>query len=184
MFRSDNANFSRFHVVQRSHPAHAAIMIAMTVTIKHRSDWPHAKRFVDQIQRSGSRFFSGQRINQNPARCSLDHSHVRNVKAAHLPDAIADLVKPVFGKQLLVPPEARVHTRRCIAFHPGISIQIPNRLAACIANDRVFARGQKALTGKAFIAPVIDGKALGSVGLRCDGGGACRLRCQVLCIGR
>jgi len=145
--------------------AHAAEMVTVAVGIEHRADRALAQRVVDQLHRCLRRLDTGQRVDHDPPRLAADHGHVRNVEAAHLPDVLRYLVKPVALQVGHMPPQRGVDRLGRGAGDEGVGIEVPDRLAVGGKNHGILARGEEAARrigsiARAFGRQVLQGDAL------------------------
>ena len=163
-FGRDHLRAACGNVCRINHPAHAAEMVGMAVRIDDRADCTLAERRVHQLHRRARGFDAGERVDHDPASLPANDRHVRQVKAAHLPDIVRHLIQPVVFQVAHMPPQAGVDSVGRRAIDKGIGGKVPDRLAAGIADHRIGAGGDKAAGGKIAIA-----RAFGGQGGCCDG---------------
>ena len=142
MLGRDKANAPARQIIFIGQRANTGKMVGMAVRRQNGFDGALAEMAVDQLHRRIHCFGGGQRVNHNPTRIAFDESHIGEVIAAHLVNALGHLKQAVNGIQACLPPQAGVHrvgTRAVEIFEIG---HVPDHAAGRVFNDQRFGFGQ------------------------------------------
>ena len=131
--------------------AHAAKVIGVAVGVDHRHHRPRAQLGVGQLQRRLGDLHRGQGVDDDPASLAGDEGDVGDVKTAHLPDPVHDLVEAVPGQQLGLAPEAGVGAGRGGGPEEVIGRQVPDHMAIRRQDPGIGAGGDEAPVGEVEI---------------------------------
>ena len=141
MLGRNDRDLACLHIRLVDHPAHAAKMVAMAVTVDDCGDRRAPSLSLTSLSAAAavSRVVSGS-INIQPV-CAFDDRHVRHIEPAHLPHIVRqrDIVRACAAMPMCRHRLGFTAVRR-LPFHPCISIEIPDRFAVLGFNDRVSER--------------------------------------------
>ncbi len=124
----EHLHLARLHVGLVDHALDAAEVVDVAVAVDHRHDRALGAVGEVEIERGLRGLGRDQRVDQDQAGGALDDGQVRQVHAAHLVDAVADLEEAVDGVELRLAPEARVHrVGRLRVLQEGVALHRPGR---------------------------------------------------------
>ncbi len=159
----------RIHVGLRGDAEHAAEMVDVAVGVDHRDHGPIAPVTPVQLQRRGRHLGGDQRIDHDQTGVPLDEADVRQVQSANLIDARHDFVEALFRRQHALPPQTRMHRRRCIARHEGVLVVVPHHPAVGGLDDARRQRADESPVGVGEVGGVVEWQ-LTILVCGCDGG--------------
>src|SRR5690606_31459582 len=124
--RREDRTSPGFDILDPRDTLDATEMIDVTVGVDHPGyRTVTAMRPIQrQTRRSGLR--GDQRIDDDHAGIALDERHVRQVETTHLVDAVTDLEQTLPRAESRLPPQARIHRRRAVAFEECVRIAVPH----------------------------------------------------------
>ena len=151
-------------------------MIDMAVAVDDGTDGPVAP--VPPVERETGcrRLARDERVDDDDPGVALDDRHVRQVEPAHLVDALDDLEEPLLRHELRLPPQARVHRRRCLAGQEAVAVGVPHDPSLDVPDDSWLQRAEEAAVGVGEVRVVVPGQAPERRCVGGDGGGGGRLR--------
>ncbi len=159
-------------VCLRQHPAHAAIVVDMTVGVDHRRHGLIAAVCAHKLQGRGRRLGRGEGIDDDQSPLALDERHVRDVESAHLIDSGRDLEQAVQGVEPGLAPQAGIDRVRLLPIQKGERGHGPGA-----ADSRVRNGADEPAAGVGEIGAVIGRQTGGQspMGRQCGGRGVLAL---------
>ncbi|MCY1294433.1 hypothetical protein D9M69_322550 [compost metagenome] len=106
--RRNDAYLAGLDVGLVDNAADAAVVVDVGMADDYRDDRAAPQVLRDQVERGPGGLGGGQRIEDDPAAIALDQRHVGEFEAAHLVNAVGDLVQPVVAQKLGIAPQARI----------------------------------------------------------------------------
>ena len=122
--------------------ANTGKMVGMAVRRQNGFNGALAEMAIDQLHRRIHGFGGGQRVNDNPTGIAFDESHIGEVIAAHLVNALGHFKQAMNGIEARLPPQAGVHrvgARAVEIFEIG---HVPDHAAGRVFNHQRFRLGQ------------------------------------------
>ena len=167
VFRCDDRDLARVDVGLGRHAEHATEMVDVAVGVDHGDDRPVSAMGAIQRKRGRRRLGGDQRIDDDDPGVALDEADVGQVQTADLVDALNDLVQPLLGAQLALPPQAGVNRTGRLSGQERIRVVVPHHATVGRLDDARLERGDETSVGVLEVSGVGERQvAAGGRGLR------------------
>ncbi len=128
-------------------PADPAEVVDVGVRVDHPADRTVAASGPVELQTGAGRLRRDERIDDQHALVPLDQGHVGQVEAAHLVDALGDLVQPLLGAQSGLAPQTGVGGVGALLLQEGVGAGVPHDPPPVVLDDTRFQTGDETAIG-------------------------------------
>ena len=133
---------------------HPAEVIQVGVGVDDRGDGPVTPVVPVQGERRRSDLGRDQRVDDDDPVVAFDQRHVGHVEAADLVDAVGHLVQALLGRELGLPPQARVDRVRAVRVQEPPGVHIPDHAAVRGLDDHRLQRADEPPVGVGEVSAV------------------------------